>query len=115
MTKNRGMTLVELMILIAVIGVVAALVVGVVFRGCVTGQSDKLTSTAQAFGASMGLKVQHANCVDRDSDGDGYVSCTLSVADKDGSTRLMPVECATSYSFNTGCRLQKPSAVVNER
>ena len=52
-----------------------------------------------------------ANCVRQDTDGDGYVSCTVVVFKKGGDP--MPpvqVECAGSLTLNAGCRV--PKAVV---
>ncbi len=57
---------------------------------------------AALFAADMGIKEPRINCVGWDSDGDGYVSCTLSSGD-----RIIALDCARSYSLNSGCRLQK--------
>lgn len=44
-----------------------------------------------------------AQCVNNDSDGDGYVSCPYTT--KDGVTH--PLECAGPITTNTGCRMPK--------
>jgi flagellar basal body-associated protein FliL len=55
--------------------------------------------------------VQNLECQNADSDGDGYVSCTVSL--KEGAkTRLQAIECAGTYFWQlkwsqTGCRVPK--------
>jgi hypothetical protein len=50
----------------------------------------------------MGLKGATVSCVNLDSDGDGYVSCTVN-----NNGQIIPLECARAYSFQSGCRVQK--------
>jgi len=106
--KNRqeGFTLSELMIVVVILFIVA----GVLFGFCSHLQDSKAKATDEArrFVSEMGLTVKGLSCAERDTDGDGYVSCTVSVDDGDGRTRLEAVECAASWSHNEGCRLQKP-------
>lgn len=102
--NKRGFTLIELLVVVAFVGIVlSALLMGV--GSC---QSNKTDAEAEAtsFAQSMGIKVKAVNCVDRDSDGDGYVSCTVS-EEVNGATKLHAVECASGWSWNSGCRMQK--------
>lgn len=64
---------------------------------------------AAEFGKRMGMDVKAVNCTNEDSDGDGYVSCTLSVSNPDKTVTLVPLECAAAFSVNKGCRLPKLS------
>lgn len=50
--------------------------------------------------------VQSVTCMTRDSDGDGYVSCTVFL--KSTPTQPMAIECATGImSCNSGCRMAR--------
>lgn len=61
-------------------------------------------AAATAFLKSLGYEVVGVACTDRDSDNDGYVSCTGRVM---GAVPPVAVECASRWSFTSGCRLQK--------
>lgn len=55
--------------------------------------------------------LQNIDCQNHDSDGDGYVSCTVSV-NENGSTKLYPIECAATWPWQfrwaqKGCRFTK--------
>lgn len=43
------------------------------------------------------------DCVGRDTDGDGYVSCTARVRGKDGLEETLALECASTL-LNSGCK-----------
>ena len=104
--RRRGLTVAELMILVFVIGAITMVGVGTCARA--VGTDDGTAETeARAFAKQLGLTVRGVSCAGYDSDGDGYVSCTLSVTEGTES-RVLAVECARAVSFNTGCRLQKP-------
>ena len=70
---------------------------------------DVAQAEANRWIRMMGLTAT-AQCADRDTDHDGYVSCTLVVKDPDGRANVEPLECAGSYTINSGCRA--PKAVV---
>lgn len=63
---------------------------------------------ADAWIKEQGLNAR-ADCTRIDSDGDGYLSCTLVVTDPDGRKHIEPLECAGRYTLNTGCRYPKMS------
>lgn len=101
-SKIRGFTLIELMVVVAIVGVFLALV----FAGsCTSGPETKRSATqdAKRFVDELGWQVQGISCADVDSDGDGYVSCTI--AKQDGTSEF--VECRGAYSFGHGCRIPK--------
>lgn len=58
---------------------------------------------AREYAQELNLELEAVSCVKQDTDGDGYVSCTLKL--KDGQT--LPRECAGAYNLNSGCREQK--------
>ena len=43
------------------------------------------------------------DCVGRDTDNDGYVSCTARVKAKDGPEETLTLECAAGF-MNNGCK-----------
>lgn len=95
MKKEVGFTLVEVIIVIAIVGILVAVVFGAGFRG---------TTENQAYTA-MNSFIQKANIsdVDRatcagDSDGDGYGSCT--VVRKSGEKIFLM--CPVGLSLLTG-------------
>jgi hypothetical protein len=51
-------------------------------------------------------------CADFDTDGDGYVSCTVSYRDRAGATQFVALECPGITSLGSACRLQKPTVRV---
>lgn len=56
-------------------------------------------------------------CVDQDTDGDGYVSCTVSERRAVGDVKLHPIECAAvrqGCNANSGCRLPKNRVLTDQ-
>lgn len=104
--KKNGFTLIELLIVVAILGVVCV-IAGSFFLRC-GASGEEAEKSARAWAAKMGYTLQGVSCVDRDTDGDGYVSCTLVTVADPG--RPIALECARSTSMNSGCRLQKPVA-----
>lgn len=56
---------------------------------------------ARQWAKELGVEVQGVSCVNQDSDGDGYVSCTV----KRGNGELMAIECNPSMGLEGGCRI----------
>ena len=56
---------------------------------------------AVKYAQELDLDYKHVSCSEQDSDGDGYVSCTVRNA-----TGLIAIECA-GFGLYTGCRLPK--------
>lgn len=78
----------------------------IVALGCTDGGTAQ--HDADAWIHRQGLNAT-AECADMDSDGDGYVSCTMVVTDPNGSKHIEPLECAGRYTLNKGCRAPKPT------
>jgi hypothetical protein len=75
-------------------------------KGCGYHEHQQATATheAQQWAAAMGYEPMGIVCADRDSDGDGYVSCALRVA---GAEQPVQIECAGALNFASGCRIPK--------
>lgn len=93
----------------SILGIVFVVIVGIAFV-IVAGWSFSGADGEQAFheamqwSRDMQIAKPAVSCANMDSDGDGYVSCTV----RDTETgKIYPVECATATSFNRGCRMQK--------
>jgi hypothetical protein len=64
----------------------------------------KLETQAKEFGVSMGYEVKGVNCMNYDSDNDGYVSCAVNI----GMQEPLQIECSSMYNIiSRGCRLVK--------
>ncbi len=102
---KAGFTLIELLIVVAVIGVLIA-IGGVAFTRCFRSQ-DHAEEEARTWATKMGYKVVGVNCVSRDTDGDGYVSCSMNATDANGNAASLALECAAVLTNNDGCRFPK--------
>ena len=65
---------------------------------------EPLNAAGRGFLGSLGYRVIGVSCMDADSDGDGYVSCTARV---EGQSAPVAIECASAYSWKSGCRMQR--------
>lgn len=67
---------------------------------------------ARKYAKELNMNVHALTCASSDSDGDGYVSCTLIEKvgpNKQGEITKMThnIECAGAYNLNQSCRLPK--------
>ena len=80
-------------------------VIGGVFWVNYSGTNhDSAKEAAAEYAAELKIDVRAISCVGMDSDGDGYVSCTI-MPKAEGSDPIQ-VEC-TGVSLNSGCRFPK--------
>ena len=115
-TKSRpnrsGLTIIELLVGLAIVLVVG----GALFWAChgATDVNADAVQQAHEYATGLGLDVKGTQCAKWDSDGDGYVSCTLALVEPDGAIQPMAIECAAGFNttgwMNDGCRV--PKAVV---
>jgi type II secretory pathway pseudopilin PulG len=96
----RGFTVAELFIVVSVLTVLA-----LVLSAACSGNAQKNTAKEEAtkYARELGVSFSGISCADYDSDGDGYVSCTIRPEVGD----LMYVECRGAYSIGHGCRIPK--------
>lgn len=57
---------------------------------------------ARAWAKALGLQVIGISCAKMDTDGDGYVSCSVNT-----ENGVQQIECAGKLSINSGCRAPK--------
>lgn len=75
--------------------------------GNVSGSSARdANAEAREWARNMGLDVQGVSCTGIDTDGDGYVSCSVSSKGPNG-TQVHAIECARAFSWNKGCRVAR--------
>lgn len=110
--SRRGLTLFEVMIVLAILTLVGCIAFWAVGRA--DGQASNAREQALQYAKDLGLAdhVQGASCADKDTDGDGYVSCSISLKEGD-RTRIQAIECATKWSRNEGCRVPKALVRTN--
>lgn len=82
-------------------------VVGVAVRSCAPVDQQHAEGEARAWAQRMGVRVKAVECVRLDSDGDGYVSCSVAQELPSGAVEPLGLECATSLTLNDGCRMMK--------
>jgi hypothetical protein len=99
------------MLIIAGIVLTGGTIVGIVgCSTCATLSGDhtrEAEKQGHAWGKELGLDVKAVKCAGSDSDGDGYISCTIVENLKNGETKLHNVECAGAYNLNESCRQPK--------
>lgn len=79
--------------------------VGVFQLGC--SSRELASEEATTWALQNGIQGASVSCVSFDTDGDGYVSCTVSAVKPNGDREIIPIECAARFRLNSGCRLQK--------
>lgn len=106
----RNCTVTEILVYLVVGAVLFGLLcLGLVRCGATSLIPSKEVATheAKVWAEDMGMDIKGVSCVRFDTDGDGYVSCTL--MGTNGNVYI--VECASALTFNSGCRTPKTSLV----
>ena len=93
-------------LIVIIIGVVFLIIGGGTCAKCTSGYTGLDQSSAEEnalqWASDMGMKDVKVSCVKMDSDGDGYVSCTVMANDK-----MHNIECTGWLTINDGCRTPK--------
>lgn len=103
--QQAGATAIELAGAVIIAFVLIVSILGATGNGCAC-PSSKTADTeddARTFARNTGDEITGVSCVDRDTDGDGYVSCTVFRRGKDP----LAIECARGWTMNRGCKLAK--------
>lgn len=76
------------------------------FVGCF-GDPEAAKASARAYAKDLGYDVAGVSCTGVDSDGDGYVSCTVRLSNPDPSGHsLLALECSRGEAtFTSGCKV----------
>jgi hypothetical protein len=100
MSSNSGIQVIIVVVVLLIAGAV-----WVAKRSSAESGADQVSAEEEAkkWAAKLGMDVKGLSCVKTDSDGDGYVSCTI--ATEDGKTHA--VECTSAWTRNAGCRTPK--------
>jgi prepilin-type N-terminal cleavage/methylation domain-containing protein len=103
--QNKGFTLLEMMIVLFLLALIASIAMIVVSKMVTVFQKSPITlEYAKKFAGELGDTIIKVDCVDRDTNGNGYVTCTIFRKEKDP----LSIECASRWSFNTGCKIALP-------
>ncbi len=107
---KKGFTLIELMIVMAIISVFAVVIGSIFFRGCsaVFGSKQEAVANMRTYATEMGWKMVGGTCADTDSDGDGYISCTINIQEVEGAIPVAKaIQCASGAAISRtgGCKL----------
>lgn len=111
--RNRnGFTLIELLIVIVILGIFLG-ICGAIFVNCnsLVG-SGKAEDFARQHVAALypTHEVVGLSCVTQDSDGDGYVSCTVTIREGEGAVEALALECSRfTFGGRSGCRIAQPN------
>lgn len=107
---NPRRSLAEWVLIVTIVGSFVSFFGLIIFTIAVNGCIDQrpgAESQARKWGADMGLNITNVSCANRDTDHDGYVSCTVGTKNDKGEIQLHAIECASKMSWNDGCRAPK--------
>lgn len=91
------------MIAVAIVAIVGVLVLNLLGASCesVVGTGEHAEQEARTHAKKLGWRLSGVACTGRDTDGDGYISCTVAL--EDGTERAL--ECASGgIGRITGCK-----------
>ena len=110
--KKQGFTLIELMIVLAIAGILFAVVAGAILNN--PGKTEqRATENANRWAAAQHIEHKRLSCA-HDSDGDGYGSCTIVTTDGE----KIQLQCASGFVQDatgaSGCKEIDGNVKVNQ-
>lgn len=69
---------------------------------CACGDVEVAKGYARSYASDLGYSVIGVACTGTDSDGDGYISCTVRV--KDDEPLILQCASGSAASFTAGCK-----------
>lgn len=89
---------------------IRSLLIAALLLGC--GDVEKAKAAARTYATDLGYKVVGVACTGTDTDGDGYMGCSVRV---EGSDAPIALECESGGfgSFTQGCKVALPKLNVN--
>jgi prepilin-type N-terminal cleavage/methylation domain-containing protein len=104
MKRQTGFTLIELIVVAAILSILALVFVAT----CGAGDQGNLKIQAKQFADDLGYEVKGVSCMSHDSDGDGYISCTIRYEASPDEFETLALECAGGLlNWKTGCKQVK--------
>lgn len=110
---KKAVTLIEILVVIAIIAIVLAVLFPLFFgaSGNKTSSEDQMRQYLSTLYPNY--EVVGISCTDRDTNANGYISCTATLKSPDGRMLEKSAECSSSM-FNQGCRSTLPALPLNQ-
>lgn len=90
-------------VFLVIVGVlVVVLCIGNLITGISGADQKEAEKEAAQWASSLGIEVKGVSCAKTDTDGDGYVSCTVN-----SISGIQIIECSKAITINSGCRAPK--------
>lgn len=100
---KKGFTAIEL-----VIGLTCVTILGIILVSAAASLNVDARPIAEEWANDMGVKYKGITCSSRDSDMDGYVSCSVRAE----SGEILAIEC--QYGFlHKSCKMAQPKVKIN--
>mgnify|MGYP001293388894 CR=1 FL=1 len=97
-TRKSGFTLVEILIVVIILGILAAIIIPQFTDASTSAKESSLTSNLQTLRSQIGLyKIQHNDNYPDTTSNDAFVTCLTTVTDVDGVAWVDQATSGTPY------------------
>lgn len=103
---RKAFTVIEVIVVLAILAVIGAIFLFSAKAGCRPSEEQRSNAEDQmrTHMSKLGYEIQGVSCMNADSDGDGYVSCTATYKNGQNLGQL-EAECASIVGWGkSGCR-----------